>query len=434
MSGKEISRCILFTIILLLNLEIAFAQTKTLPKLTSDAAVLMDASTGQILFAKNMQKKKYPASITKIMTALLALENGHLDDTLELSHEAVFSLERNSSHIALDEGERITLRQALYALAVASANDAANGIAEYLAGDSGEFARQLTQRARELGALKTNFTNAHGLPDEDHYTTAYDMAKIMQYAVKNPLFCQIFTTTRFEIPPTNKQKETRYLNNANPLLKGKYAYDGIIATKKGWTADSNHTIVAAAKKGERLLIAVVLDNPKVKDLCADVTALLDYGFNHFREVSFSLTKEMIAEVWPQNLAKGEFVLPPVKKVTRLLHHDLNVADIRKNLFVKEKENEAKAVLKLTLNLRRGSHLMYENLGAEMLTLDLQPEDLEEAARPFNFKSISKILGRLFLGVVLIVFLLRLRLFIKRRRRKKALARERAYRYRYQHRI
>ncbi|NLP36256.1 MAG: D-alanyl-D-alanine carboxypeptidase [Firmicutes bacterium] len=426
MSEKDASRftCILLIMILLLNAEIALSKEETIPNLSSDAAVLMDAKTGQILFAKNMQKRKHPASITKIMTALLALERGSLDDTVELSHEAVFSLERNSSHIALDEGERITLQQALYALAVASANDAANGIAEYLGGDCTQFAKLMNQRARELGALNTNFINAHGLPDENHYTTAYDMAQIMQHAIKSPLFCRIFTTTRYEMPPTNKQQEIRYLNNGNPLLKGKSAYEGIVATKKGWTVDSNHTLVAAAQKGERLLIVVVLDNPSVKDLCTDVTTLLDYGFNHFRKVAFPVTDEMIAKVWQKDL--NIYTISPEESVTRLLYHEFTAEDVRQSLSLEEQTGEEKAVLKLTLDLRHDSPFMYGNLGAELFTLDLRP-DLSGADKQ---PSVLKILiRRILLGVVLIVCLLRLRLFIKRRRRRMA-ARARAHRYQY----
>lgn len=158
------------------------------PNVSSEAAVLMDAGTGQILYQKNMDQKEYPASTTKIMTVLLALENGEFDDVLTMSHDAVFSILRGSSHIALTTDEQITLEQAVYAALLASANDAANGIAEYVSGSMEAFAEKMTERAHELGAINTHFVNAHGLDDENHYTTAHDLALIMQEAIKHEEF------------------------------------------------------------------------------------------------------------------------------------------------------------------------------------------------------------------------------------------------------
>ena len=179
----------------------------------SESAVLIDAASGQVLFQKNMNQKAYPASITKIMTGMLALEKGDLSQTVTMSEEAVFSIDRSSAHIALDVDEEITLEQALYALAIASANEAANGIAETVSGSVADFAKEMNQTAVEAGAQNTNFTNPNGLHDDNHYTTAYDMAKITAAALQNPKFAEIFGTEKYDIPPTNKQPETRYLLN-----------------------------------------------------------------------------------------------------------------------------------------------------------------------------------------------------------------------------
>ena len=138
----------------------------------SDSAILMDAETGQVLFEKNMNKIEYPASITKVMTGLLALENSNLDDIITMTHEGVFSVERDSSHIALNVGEQISMRDALYALAIQSANDAANGIGIHISGSLEEFAKLMNKRAKELGALNTHFVTTNGLHDSQHYTTA----------------------------------------------------------------------------------------------------------------------------------------------------------------------------------------------------------------------------------------------------------------------
>ena len=255
-------------------------------KIKSDVAILIDGKTGQVLFEKNMNEKMYPASITKIMTALLALENGKLKDKLTMSYDAVYSIGRDTSHVALDENEVLTLEQALYALAISSANDAANGIAEHIGGTMAGFAEKMTARAKELGALKTNFVNAHGLHEADHYTTAYDMARIMAAAVTKPDFLKIFSAESYDMPPTNRQEETRQFNRRNSLLNGEYAYEGVIAEKTGWTPDSGFTFVAAAERVGRTLIAVVMKSPDEIIRWEDTTALFDYGFNEFTPMSF----------------------------------------------------------------------------------------------------------------------------------------------------
>lgn len=143
------------------------------PQLQSETAVLMDAETGQILYQKEMNKKMYPASITKIVTGMLALKNAQLTETITMSYDAVFSIDRDSSHIALDVNEQITLEQALYALTIESANDAANGIAELVGGSMEEFVDMMNQTAKDAGAINTNFSNAHGLFDENHYSLSF---------------------------------------------------------------------------------------------------------------------------------------------------------------------------------------------------------------------------------------------------------------------
>ena len=247
-------------------------------ELKSEAAVLMDGDTGQVLFEKEMHRRMYPASITKIMTALLALERGNLGDTITMSHDAVFSVGRDTSHIALDTGEELTLAQALYALALVSANDAANGIAEHIGGSMENFAAMMNSRAGEAGALDTHFTNAHGLFDENHYTTAYDMARITLAALKLPKFAEIFGALSYEIPPTNKQRETRYFSSANPMLTGEHKYEGVIAGKTGYIDESGRTLMTAAERDGRTLIAVVMKAAGKNDACEDTAALLDYGF------------------------------------------------------------------------------------------------------------------------------------------------------------
>ncbi|MCL1874096.1 MAG: D-alanyl-D-alanine carboxypeptidase [Clostridiales bacterium] len=271
----------------------ALTPSELKEKLISETAVLMDGETGQVLFEKDHQLKMAPASITKIMTALLALENSEPGSIISMSEEAVFSIGRGTSHIALDVDEELTLEDALYALAIESANDAANGIAEHISGSLAEFAALMNYRAQKAGAINTNFSNAHGLPDPDHYTTAYDMAMITRAALEIPRFTEIFSAFQYDMPPTNKQEEPRIFWRNNSLLTGKYKYQGVIATKTGWTRDSQHTLVTAAKRDGRTLIAVVMKSSAPNDKWEDTVSLLDYGFSELISVNF--TKEELAK-------------------------------------------------------------------------------------------------------------------------------------------
>ena len=259
------------------------------PELNVSSAVLINAETGQVLFDKNMNTIMFPASITKIMTGMLALQDANLSDVLTTSFESVHGLPKGTSHIALDTDEQITLEQALYALAIESANDAANVIAENLAGSTQDFAANMTAYAHELGAINTNFVNAHGLHEETHVTTAYDMALIARAALKTEGFNKIFSTHRYQIPPTNVQPETRMFNNANFFISNQIVYDELLMSKNGWTPDAKHTLVTAVKKNDITLIAVVMNTDKRDNVYDDTVALFDYGFDTFSKVSIDET-------------------------------------------------------------------------------------------------------------------------------------------------
>ena len=391
-------------LILLINLVFPtkmFAQVKP-PVLESEAAVLMNAETGQVLYEKNMNQRHYPASITKIMTAMLALEKGNLEDKIIVSREAVFSIGRGTSHIALDVDEVITLEQALYALSIASANDAANGIAEYIAGDLASFAKLMNEKAKDLGAENTNFSNAHGLHASNHYTTAYDMAKILREAIKNPQFLTIFSKKRFEIVPTNKQPETRYLNSTNSLINGEIQDMGVIASKSGWTPEARHTLVTAAQKGERKLIVVVLSSPTADSKYKDTVKLLEYGFNEFRTVSFaasSLVEERRAEL---ELDKAENLKFNPAKIERLVHQSLKDSDIKANIkLLLSSPNQT--VIQISFNLKETNNLMYSELGQANLTIT------EENSNSRPYYSIVAA------PAVLLLFLV---FFIRRKRKQK----------------
>ena len=262
--------------------------------LISQTAVVMDAKTGQVIYEKDAHKVMYPASTTKILTGLLAVEHGNLADNITYSHEAVWGIERGSSHASISEGEVLTLEQSLYALAIESANDAAAGIGEYLEQKTGTpLAQLMTERAKQAGALNSNFVNPHGLPDDNHYTTAYDLAMIARECVKHEDFRTIFTAKTYSIPPTNKQSKTRTFNSANWFMNGVFIYDGnfpkegLLMSKTGWTQEARHTMVTAMERDGKTLICVVMYSTVDDDKWTDTENLLNWAFANFQSVDLT---------------------------------------------------------------------------------------------------------------------------------------------------
>lgn len=254
------------------------------PQIEAEAAVVMDADTGAFLYGKNMTAKEYPASITKLMTALVAIENGELDKKLKCSKFAVFSIESGSSHCGLQPGEKLTLRQALYALMLESANDAANSIAEKIGGSIDNFVEMMNAKAKELGCVNTHFTNAHGLHNKEHYTCAYDMALIAKAAFSNPTLAEIASTINYSIPVTNKVDEVRYFVNHHKMLSSdEFKYEGCVGGKTGFTSDALNTLVTVARRDDTELICVILRVNGAEKTYTETASLLDYGYKNFAD-------------------------------------------------------------------------------------------------------------------------------------------------------
>jgi len=250
----------------------------------SDTYCVMDAASGQVLIEKGMNKQKAPASITKILTVGLALDRGgNPDDRFVLDYKTCHSIEPGSTHVALTEEEEISLRDALMATMLMSANDAANAVAQYSAGDMDDFIPLMNQKLAEIGAKDTQFKNPNGLDQEGHYTTAYDMCLITRWAMGVPGFNDYYGALEYTMQPTNKQPQPRpFSTRHNMLLSGmKYYYEGTIGGKLGYTYNARHTIVTTAKRGDMTLICVAMDSPSPYDKYKDATKLLDYCFEHF---------------------------------------------------------------------------------------------------------------------------------------------------------
>lgn len=256
-------------------------------QLASQAAVLMDGNTLTVLYEKNMNEPLYPASITKLMTALLAMEALEPEQVLTVSQSAVNAVPRTSSHISLLPGEQLTVEDALYAIGMESANDAANVLAEAVAGSLEAFAALMTRRAQELGAVNTYFANANGLPDSSHVTTAYDMALITAAALRQEGLSTYFSTVNYTFPATNLSAARSFVNKDRLLPGGQYYYQGVLLAKTGWTSSAQGTFAAAVKQGNTTLIAVTLKSPMLEDKYQDTHKLLDYGFTHYSAVEVS---------------------------------------------------------------------------------------------------------------------------------------------------
>ena len=219
-------------------------------------------SSGTVLYSKNADKAQYPASITKIMTGLLGCENLDPSAKFTMTESAARSItESNSSSIYADTGEEFTIEQALMAVMLQSANEMTLAVAELTSGSTKKFVEQMNLKARQFGCTNTQFNNPNGLPDETHYTTAADMAKIARAAWFNFTFRKFVTTGYYEIPPTNKFAETRYLLNHHKMMSGQtYAYDGVLGGKTGYTEAAGNTLVTYAKNDNTYLVAVVMQS------------------------------------------------------------------------------------------------------------------------------------------------------------------------------
>ena len=278
--------------------------------IVSESAVVIDGDSGQVLYDKNAHQRMYPASTTKILTGLLAVELGDLSDVLTFSHDAVYSIGRNTSHASISEGEELTLEQTMYAMAIESANDAAAGIGEYLAAKSGKpLGELMTERAKEAGALDSNFVNPHGLHDDNHYTTAYDLAMIAKECIKHEEFNRFFSEKRYSIPPTNKQKDTRTFNSRNWFINGVFRYDGkfaredLLMSKTGWTGEATHTLVTAIEHDGMKLICVVMKSVHSDTKWEDTEKLFNWAIENHK--SANVTGKYIALSADEDLSCGE---------------------------------------------------------------------------------------------------------------------------------
>lgn len=289
MKNKIIS-IILIMLIFIFNIRITcFAANE--PNISAGAAILIDSSSERILYDKNANEKMYPASTTKILTAILVIENCNLDDIVTVPYEAISSIPSGYAVAALQTGEQLTVNHLLQVMLVHSANDAANVLAYHVSGSIEEFSKLMNNKVSELGLKNTHFLNPSGMHNENHYSTAYDLAIIMKYCMKNSTFRNLSALKYCTIPPTNKYEE-RVFNTTNELLRydnrdvdSNYYYKYAIAGKTGYTAQAKNCLISVSNKDDLELISVILsvglypNNLSAKFV--DTKSLFDYGYDNF---------------------------------------------------------------------------------------------------------------------------------------------------------
>ena len=281
---------IIFILIFILKTSIYYTLTEQ-PEISADAAILIDSSSEKVLYSKNENQKMYPASTTKILTAILTIENCNLNDVVTVPYEAISSITSGYSVAALQTGEQLTVEQLLQVMLVHSANDAANVLAFHVSGSIENFANLMNNKVSELGLTNTHFTNPSGMHDENHYTTAHDLAIIMKYCMKNDTFRSLSSLKYCTIPATNKY-DVRVFNTTNELLiydnrdvSSNYYYKYAIAGKTGYTTQAKNCLVSVAKKENLELICVVLSAGiypnNVSAKFVDTKSIFDYGYNNY---------------------------------------------------------------------------------------------------------------------------------------------------------
>jgi D-alanyl-D-alanine carboxypeptidase len=423
--------CFLLTAMICLGLALT-AVGADVPSTYSETYVVMDATTGQVLLEKNANQRMYPASITKILTAAIALDRGNLDDEWEMSYKATHSIESGSTHIALTEGEVVSVRTLVYTTLIESANDSANGLAEYVAGDIDDFPAIMNEQAKAVGALNSNFVNAHGLPDDNHYTTAYDMAMITKWAITVDGFREAFGAEEYTVPPDNIRDESRtYGTHNHMLVESAYYYEGTEGGKLGWTEEAQHTLVELVRRGDMELIVVVMKSQTQYLKYQDVIALCDYCFENYDISTFSGSLferdpipvvengEVVANV---TLATDDI---SVNRPSTLAKADITCTvdvpeqyeageEISPQAIFTDKSGEQIAVVPL-------SYTYEEVADEESAAVAAADSSASDDAEDNGSVSIGKILGTILLVIVILLFLafcviLMIRAYNLRRRR------------------
>ncbi len=388
------------------------------PAIGSASAILMDADSGIILYEKNIHEEMFPASTTKLMTCLLAMEKEgvKLSDMVPFSYEAVYTVPWDGSNMGMDAGEAMTLEDCLYGILVLSANEVSNAVGEYVSGDIDSFVELMNKRAKELGCENTHFNNAHGYTDSNHYTSAYDLALIGREFFKNELLAKMSRTKRYHWYPTDTQPDDIDLPSRNYFLNGSYNYNGLVGSKTGFTDESRQVLVTCAERNGMRLVCVVMmqETPYQYD---DTVTLFNYGFNNFEkikvadyETKYVLESENFFETDYDVFGNSSSFMSLDSDSEIILPKNCSFSDLTSNLIYREDNPTVLADIEYSYNGKYlGSASLMVSKEEEtsfVFKEDEVIEEKEEEKPTFIYVNrIIKWIGIVF-GVVFVVFLIK----------------------------
>lgn len=343
MKLKLHTKIILFILIFLFCFQsLSFAAS---PKITAASAILVEVSTGRILYEKNSTKQMYPASVTKILTAIVVLENSKLDDIVTVHESSISSVPDGYVTCDLQDGEELSVKDLLYALLVKSANDAAYVLAEHIGGSIEGFAEMMNNKAKEIGCTNSHFVNPNGIHDEEQYTTAYDLYLMANYAMKNETFRSIVATTSYTLPSTNMHPDKdRTFKNTNELLNKNsksYYYSNAIGIKTGFTSEAGECLVAQSSRDGLEFISVVLNSSLTPEglhgRFMDTKKLFNYAYDNFTLTKIREKNTLVDTIEIENATKETKNLDVVieDSITIITQKDLDVNNLIPEISYKE---------------------------------------------------------------------------------------------------
>lgn len=411
---KIFSLCTLF--ILLFSTNCLASE----PTISSTSAILVEASTGKILYEKNAYEKMYPASTTKVMTAILTLENCDLSEMATVSRNAIYSLPNGYVNANLQENEEISIKDLMYALMVKSANDAAIVLAEHIGGSVEGFADMMNEKTKEIGCQNTHFVNPNGIHNENHYSTAYDLYLMASYGMKNETFRNYVSTVSYTLPATNKYPTPdRICMTTNDMIrpKSRYYNQDVIGIKTGYTTEAKNCLISAARKNDTELIAVVLHSGTnaegLSERYIDTNALFNYGFEDFEFSNLVEKDKAVQTIEIENGSKDTKTLDLIAKETlpAYLHKETNLEDLSPEIKLNEN-----LLAPITSGTTLGT-VTYTMDGIQYTTELLASHDVEEKLSSEVFVLIGGILLLLF-GISILKKQSRRKKRMKRKQRKK----------------
>lgn len=405
--GKKLILLLFVAILSLMNFSFVLA-TSNEPELASKAAILMDTKTGKVIYSKNENEKMYPASTTKIVTAILTLENCNLNEIVTVSYDTVMSIPDGYSSASLQIGEQLTVEQLLQLLLVHSANDAANALAEYVGGSVDSFVSMMNTKMNELGLSHTHFTNTFGMHDENHYTTAQDLAMIMKYCMKNQDFRKLAGSASCAIPATNKYGTRRY-SSTNELIipTNSNYYPYLTSGKTGYTSQAGDCLVSCSYKDNLELLCVILGGKMINGTStrfSETKSLYQYGYDNYSVRTLLNTNDVVTQIEVPNGTKD------TKNLDLLANHSI-CALLENNI------SEDELVFEINLKEDRKAPIEQgDNLGSVIYTVDgieyktdLLASHSVEKSKLFNYI--------LEIGIVILMLVLLYKIFFDRKKKK-----------------